>query len=1838
MASSRSAVCRLVILGMFVATSNCTDELPTQPSPLIVAAGGRSDVLSIVSGNNQTGPVATALAAPLLVRLTHNGKGVKGASIVFSVASGGGQVSPPTTMTDAQGRASTTWTLGTVVGPGSVSASAATAGPVTFAAQAVAGPPAQFTIVSGNNQTGVAGAALANPLVVRVSDAYGNRVSNAQVQFAVTGGSGSLGTPTVVTDTGGVARTTWTLGTAAGSNTARATVGSLSPLVFTATGTAGAAVRFTIVSGDAQSAPVGTVVPAALVVRVADANNNPVAGATVTFAVTSGGGSVDTPAATTDAGGRAQTRWTLGAQAGANSASASIAALPSLTFSATGIPGAPAHLVIVSGDAQSAVAGGALAQPIVAQVNDANNNPLAGVTVAFAVTAGGGSVAAPSVTTGADGQASTTWTLGLTAGPNQVTASAASIPSVVFTATATAPPAVTVTTVGGDNQTGVVGTRLPLPLVVLVSGPPSDPKDPRSGPPVAGLIVQFSVIQGGGSVSPSSAVTDAQGHASTMLTLGPNSGTNEVQVRVPGGTSTTSFLANGQPPGPFAILAASGNNQTALPGATLAPLVAQVVDANSVGISGLTVTFSVVQGGGTLSVMSAVTDAQGLAQTTYTLGSSAGPNKVQASAAALTPFVFSELALPQLTIVSGDNQTGGVGQPLPNPIVVQLTGAGSGIPLVFSVVAGGGSVAHPSVMTDATGTAQVSWTLGTTAGPNAVQVAVQNIPQISPVTLHATGETIGAPARLAIVAGNNQTGAAGFPLPDPLVVQVQDAQGVGVPDITVTFTAPAGSGSVSNTTVTSDGTGHAQTFWTLGTTPGPNSVEAASSGLSPVTFTATGVTPLTLVIFGGDQQVGIIGTPLPQPLAVQALQRPIDPRSPPGPPVSGVTISFTVAVDGILSSATAVTGSDGVASVSLTLGNASGKIIVQASTPAADGPASFTETAVLPGPATLLAVSGNFQSGTIGTQLSQQLQVRVADGTGAPVSGVAVTFTPGPSSGSVDAPNAVTGVDGTASIHWTLGGVLQETLNASVTGLPTVPFAALGAPRLAIYSGDQQTGAVGAPLPQPAVVRLTDLNGQPVPGVPVTFAVTGGGGSVTQTQATSTSAGLAQATWTLGTTAGANALVARYPNPPAPFAPFPASVAFTATGVVAGPPANLVIFSGNGQTGGTGATLPAPLEVQVVDASGIGVGGVTVDFAAYDGGSAAPNTTTSGFSGKASTSWTLGPGVGSQTLTARASGLPTATFTASAIAPAALLLRSRDDQQVPVGISITFDVLVQDANGAGMPGMPVTYSVVSGAGTFDPVLVRTGSSGEASTNVTLPTTAGTEVYQADVPGLAPVRMTVQVVAGPAANLEIVSGDGQTAPYGTTLPQPIVVRVTDAFGNPIAGIPVTFKAAPGSGSVSAPDPTTDATGSAGVEWTLGPAPGQQTVTALAPRVNDVTFNATAVAGPPVALSIASGDHQRGNIGRPLDQPLTVVVADANGYGVSGQTVSFAVTGGDGTLSQSVVVTNTQGAASTSWTLGPTVSAQSVEASSGALTLVVFTASAVAPTLQLISGENLTVQSGQPTTVTVRATDLKNLPWSDLSITFRVVTGGGSVSDATVQTDLSGSASTTWTIGAIGLNQLGYSAPGTVTYIVEATGVAGPPAQVVIISGDAQNTQLGTTIAQPVVAQVSDAYGNHLPGIQVQALPSSGGSVFAAPAITDASGRVSFAWTLGRSPGSQTLSLSVTGAPPAAVSASADPLTGPAIALLLGNNQVAPSGTALPAQIAVQVLDAAGAPVVGASVSFSVVQGGGTVLATPVPTDGSGIARTNWALGPFPGSNTVSAAVTGLRTVYFNARGT
>ncbi len=182
----------------------------------------------------------------------------------------------------------------------------------------------------------------------------------------------------------------------------------------------------TMGTGDAQAGAAGSALTSPFTVGVADAVG-PVAGVTVRWKVLSGGGSV--PASTmTGPDGVAEAVYTLGTTAGSKLVSATVdGATDTVRFGASALPGPAARLVRSAGNNQSVVAGLAPAQPLTVGVLDQYDNGVPGVSVLWAVQAGGGSVSPISSPTDASGLATATYTTSALIGAQSVTATVAGL-------------------------------------------------------------------------------------------------------------------------------------------------------------------------------------------------------------------------------------------------------------------------------------------------------------------------------------------------------------------------------------------------------------------------------------------------------------------------------------------------------------------------------------------------------------------------------------------------------------------------------------------------------------------------------------------------------------------------------------------------------------------------------------------------------------------------------------------------------------------------------------------------------------------------------------------------------------------------------------------------------------------------------------------------------------------------------------------------------------------------------------------------------------------------------------------------------------------------------------------------------------------------------------------------------------------------------------------------------------------------------------------------------------------------------------------------------------------
>jgi hypothetical protein len=251
-----------------------------------------------------------------------------------------------------------------------------------------------------------------------------------------------------------------------------------------------------------------------------------------------------------------------------------------------------------------------------------------------------------------------------------------------------------------------------------------------------------------------------------------------------------------------------------------------------------------------------------------------------------------------------------------------------------------------------------------------------------------------------------------------------------------------------------------------------------------------------------------------------------------------------------------------------------------------------------------------------------------------------------------------------------------------------------------------------------------------------------------------------------------------------------------------------------------------------------------------------------------------------------------------------------------LGATQTVTATVRDENGQPMPGEPVSWNSTSP----NVEVTATGASAQVRA-----VAKGAATVRATSGGLAPASVVVTVEQIPAAITKL-AGDGQSAPIGTPVPVAPSVRVSDASGAPIAGIHVLFTVSTG-GSVVGATQMTDNQGVATVGmWTLGATTGPMvltaTITSSGSTLPPVSFEATALPGDlPTVAAVHAGQWQAAIQGTAVPTPPAIILRDMQNNPIAGRTVTFAVTGGGGTLTQSVVTTDASGVARVgSWTLG------------------------------------------------------------------------------------------------------------------------------------------------------------------------------------------------------------------------------------------------------------------------------------------------------------------------------
>ena len=279
----------------------------------------------------------------------------------------------------------------------------------------------------------------------------------------------------------------------------------------------------------------------------------------------------------------------------------------------------------------------------------------------------------------------------------------------------------------------------------------------------------------------------------------------------------------------------------------------------------------------------------------------------------------------------------------------------------------------------------------------------------------------------------------------------------------------------------------------------------------------------------------------------------------------------------------------------------------------------------------------------------------------------------------------------------------------------------------------------------------------------------------------------------------------------------------------------LVKISGDSQSAMHGSVLPRPLQVQL-DSAGIRLVGRTVAWHPSSG-MVVPASSVTDEDGLAVASWVLGAAAGPVATTVTADGATGSPVRFSATALPVLTMSadlSTDGQQGNVGASLLKQLrVVVLADGVPAPGVAVSWQ--AGKGRIVPVDPLTDASGAAVATLNLATVPGVDTILASAAGVAgsPVRLTATGRAGPPAQLQVVAGNGQSAPADFPEFKRLGVRVADRYGNGVPDQAVEWSVLSGPVTLLDSMGTTDPSGMATAVAAPTGTPGTAIVVAAVP---------------------------------------------------------------------------------------------------------------------------------------------------------------------------------------------------------------------------------------------------------------------------------------------------------------------------------------------------------------------------------------------------------------------
>ncbi|HHL6224105.1 TPA: inverse autotransporter adhesin EaeX/Air [Escherichia coli] len=1590
-----------------------------------------------------------AMANTLRVRVTDAFGNTLAGQTVSVMADNSATVSPTVT-TEPDGTVEisvTSQTAGVSTVTASINSSSQSRN-VTFVADVRTAKIADLVVIKDGSE---ADGSTANTLRARVTDAFGNTLGGQTV--SVLADNGATVAPTVTTQPDGTVEISVTSQTA-GTSTVTASINnsSLSQNVTFVADVRTAKIADLVVIKDGSVADGATA--NTLQVKVSDAFGNALNGQTVS--VMAGNGATVTPTVITGPDGTVEISATS-QTAGISTVTVTInnsSLSRNVMFVADVRTAQIADLVVIK---DGAVADGAMANMLQVKVTDAFGNTLAGQTVS--VLAGNGATTASTVTTQPDGTVEISVT-SQTAGTSVVTASinnSSQSRNVTFIA---------------DVRTAKIAD-----LEVIKDGSEADGSTANTlrarvtdafGNALAGQTV--SVLADNGATVALTETTKPDGTAEISVTS-QTAGVSAVTVSINNSSQSrnVTFIADVRTAQIAELVVIKDGSEA--DGSTANTLRVRVTDAFGNALAGQTV--SVLADNGATVAPTVTTQPDGTVEisvTSQTAGTSTVTASINSSSQSRNVTFIADVSTAQiadLVVIKDDSVADGA---MANTLRVRVTDAfGNALAgQTVSVMAGNGATVAPTVITEPDGTVEISVT-SQTAGISAVTASINSSSQSRDVTFIADVRT----AKIAELEVIRDNAVADGSTANTLQVKVTDANDNTLAGQAVSVLAGNSATVASTVTTKPDGTVEISvTSQTAGTSTVTASINSSSLSRN-VTFVAD-VSTAKIADLVVIQDNSVADGAMANTLRMRVTDAF-------GNTLGGQTVSVTADNSAMVAS-TVITGPDGTVEISVTSQTA-GISIVTASinNSSLSRDVTFVADVRTAQIADLVVIKDGSEADGL---TANTLQVRVTDAFGNALAGQTVSVLA--DNGATVAPTVTTQPDGTVEISVTsqTAGVsaVTATINSSsqsqnVTFIADVRTAKI-ADLVVIKDGSEADGSTANTLR----ARVTDAFGNALAGQAVSV-MAGNSATVTPT-VTTQSDGTVEFSVT-SQTAGTSTVTASINS---------SSLSRDVTFIADVRTAQIAVLEVTQDYAVADGSTANTLRARVTDAFGNALAGQTVSVLGGNGATVSPTVIT-GPDGTVEISVTSQT-AGASTVTAsiNSSSLSrNVTFVADVRTAQIAVLEVTQDYAVADGSTAnTLRARVTDAFGNALAGQTVSVTAGNGA-TVSPTVI-TGPDGTVEISVTSQT-AGVSAVTATINNSTAsqnVMFIADVRTAKIADLVVIKDDSVA---DGAMANMLRARVTDAFGNALAGQTVSVMA--GNGATTAPTVTTQPDGTVEISATSQTA-GISTVTAtinnssLSRNVMFVADVRTAQIADLVVIKDGSvADGSTANM-------LRVRVTDAFGNALGGQTVS--VLADNGVTTAPTVITEPDGTVEisvTSQTAGVSAVTATINSSSQSQNVTFIADVSTAKIADLVVIKDGSEADGSTAnTLRVRVTDAFGNTLAGQTVS--VLADNGATTAPTVITEPDGTVEISVTSQTAGVSAVTASINSSsqsrnVTFVADVR--TAQIADLVVIK---DGSEADGATANTLRARVTDAFGNALAGQTVSVLADNGATV--APTVT------------------------------------------------------------------------------------------------------------------------------------------